>query len=100
MYNIGILHKVMQGPTITDHACVEQSLPMRLYCMLNAAAVTCDAFDVPSANNRNSSENTYNSYVKYTCDSGKRMEDGATYRVIKCDATGNWSDPVTACLSE
>ena len=40
---------------------------------------------------------TYDTQVTYTCDSGKRMLDGAPYRTIRCDATGEWSDTVTDC---
>ena len=57
-----------------------------------------DIGDLVSAT-RNGTVRTYNSYLKYTCDDGTRMLDGATYRVIKCDATGNWSDTVTDCDS-
>ena len=69
------------------------------------SAVECEDLDAQNldAVSRNGSAdetyNTYNTYLKYTCDSDKRMLDGATYRVIKCDATGNWSDTITACHS-
>ena len=53
--------------------------------------------DVPG-NTRNSSEVTYDTYVEYQCDGEKRMVDGSTYRIIRCDATAEWSDNITDCI--
>ncbi|CAD5112150.1 DgyrCDS1389 [Dimorphilus gyrociliatus] len=54
---------------------------------------------------RNSTQTVYGSYVHYQCHKnaeGKqlRMLDGATYKIIKCDATWEWSDNVTDCELE
>ena len=49
---------------------------------------------------RNTSDNEYNTYVKYECDAAQRMVDGGTYRILKCDASKEWSDEVTSCGCE
>ena len=49
---------------------------------------------------RNTSERVYGTYVKYECDAGQRMVDGGTYRILKCDASKEWSDEVTSCGCE
>jgi len=60
-------------------------------------AVKCPEMAVPSGTTRNSSENTYLTYVHYSCTGNTRMLDGSTYRTILCDAAGSWSDAVTDC---
>ena len=62
----------------------------------------CPEIDIDSmtAINRNTSERVYNTYVKYECDAGQRMVDGGTYRILKCDASKEWSDEVTSCGCE
>ncbi len=69
--------------------------------MVLFAAVECPAIPVETLPGltRNDSERTYNTYVKYMCEEGKRMRDGSTYRIIKCDANKEWSDNVTDCDS-
>ena len=66
------------------------------------SAVKCPEIDIDSmtAINRNTSERVYNTYVKYECDTGQRMVDGGTYRILKCDASKEWSDEVTSCGCE
>lgn len=54
---------------------------------------------------RNSTATVYGSYIHYQCGKNSdnkqlRMLDGATYKIIKCDATWEWSDNVTDCELE
>ena len=61
------------------------------------SGITCPEIELPSYSTRDAEERAYDTQVMYTCDSGKRMLDGAPYRTIRCDATGEWSDDVTDC---
>ena len=71
-----------------------------LVSFIPSSAIECPAIDLPDQSTRNTSAVTYSTRAKYTCTQGLRMRDGATSRTIKCEATGNWSDTVTACRSE
>ena len=47
---------------------------------------------------RNTTHDTYGAYVEYKCKKpGTRMLDGATHRVARCDANGQWSENITDC---
>ncbi|KAI0230935.1 hypothetical protein LSAT2_018688 [Lamellibrachia satsuma] len=61
--------------------------------------VLCPEVDKEDSWTRNTTSRTYNTYVKYTCNPGMRMRDGATHRVMKCDANATWSDNVTDCTN-
>ena len=60
-------------------------------------AIKCPELHDIALGVKNSTNNTYNSYVEYNCTGTNRMEDGARRRVLKCDATAEWSDAVTDC---
>ena len=65
--------------------------------MLFFLAVKCPTIPPLIGGERNTTDVIYNTYAQYKCDAGTRMLDGATYRVIRCDATGTWSDNITDC---
>ena len=71
-----------------------------IYLVMSLTAVKCPEIDLPAGSSRNDSAHVYNTYVEYSCDDGKRMRDGATWRILKCDATREWSDNVTECDCE
>ena len=64
------------------------------------SAVQCPTIDLPANSSRNTSLNTYNTYVEYKCVDGMRMRDGSTTKIIKCAATAEWSNDVTECDSK
>jgi len=39
----------------------------------------------------------FDSQLRYSCDGGRRFEDGLMSRVVVCDVLANWNDSLFTC---